>query len=115
MRIDVDTILTNLEDKPLQDITGQQGPDGIPLTRDLTLAMVLEGALLNLSDEDRNISGQEKARRFALAVKIHNANHKPLELGIEDLVTLKELVGKLYTPMVVGRVFEILDPAEIKG
>jgi hypothetical protein len=54
-------------------------------------------------------AGDEKVRRYRLARKLFNASK--VELTPEDVVLLKSLIGQIYGPLVVGQVWDLLDPA----
>jgi hypothetical protein len=75
-----------------------------------TLGIVAMRALLAPYQGEENLSGEDKFKRFALAMKIKGGGEVPL--SAEDTALLKKLIGKLYTPLVVGRAFPLLDPAE---
>ena len=77
--------------------------------RDVLLRDVCENALL---EDDRGSDGGEKMKRFKLAEKIHL--YEDVNLSAEDVTLLKELIGKLYGPLVVGQAYKILDPEEEK-
>ena len=73
----------------------------------LVLGHVAVGALLaNLPNE--NIDGVEKAKRFALAMRIHG-KEEAVEVTAEEVAKIKELVGKVYTTVVVGRAYDLLE------
>lgn len=79
-------------------------PGGEPFT----LRSVLSQALL-ASAEDTKLSGEKKWQHFQLAM-ICTGEDCP-DLKIEDIALLKKLVGDLFPPLTVGRVWQILDPA----
>lgn len=87
------------------------GYDGEPLKegeRVITLAMVCCNALMNQTEEDTKLPGEEKLRRFDLATVVY-ASKEPADLKVEDIVLLKTQVGKLYGPLVVGPVWKLLE------
>lgn len=87
--------------------------DGTPLAASekdatpVTLGQVAETALITPPPGEQ-LSAEEKTRRYAIAVKIH-AGRDPLT--VEEIATVKRAVGQLYGPLVVGRAWEMLDPA----
>jgi hypothetical protein len=94
--------------KPLLDLEGKPIlAANIPLTLGEAVATAL---LANYADE-QNLSGEEKVKRFLLAVKVHNAT----ELGLtsDEITLIKKLVAKAFAPLVVGRIWAILDPPSI--
>ena len=68
--------------------------------------VILNSLLVSFSDE-MNLSGEEKVKRYALAMKVHK-NAKP-DLSIDDLSLIKGLIGKMYSPLIVGQMWEILE------
>lgn len=88
---------------PILDIEGKEIKK-----EDGRTAFALKDACVGaLMANDEKLDGSEKMKRFLMATKIQAA--KELELKIEEVVLLKEVVGKNYGTLVVGRVFEILD------
>lgn len=88
------------------------GVDGKPMTLDntpnsppATLSML---AINALNFTEQGIDATEKVRRFKLAVKISEAKGDTF-LSPEDIVLLKKVVGLLYSPIVVGRAYELLE------
>jgi hypothetical protein len=94
----LDAPITDLEDKPF--------PDGA------TLRTVLLGACLNTLRADELMDAKQKVELYLLSKKI--ASKGDADLAIEEVALLKDRVGKAYNPLVVGRVYEILDPASVK-
>lgn len=74
--------------------------------KSLTLKKVcVDSLLLNTQDDT---SGDEKAERYMLAMKIHEAK-KEVDLESKDIVIIKELIGKNYGPLVVGQAHLMLE------
>lgn len=82
-----------------------------PCTTEVTLADVSVRALMAVAQDEQNLAGEEKFKRFTLALKIKDGGK--IDLSAEDTAMLKKLIGKLYAPLVVGRAFPLLDPAEV--
>lgn len=84
--------------------------DGQPLHHEgkvLTLAGVAVNALL-ANFEGENVSGQQKADRMQLALAINTVPDQ-VDLSAEQLAKLKDLIGRAYTPLVVGRAYQLLE------
>jgi hypothetical protein len=79
-------------------------------TAAMTLRSVCTNALLTQTRDETNLSGEEKVRRYNLALQI--SNEDVVDLPPKDVAMLQELVGKLYAPLVVGQVWEMLDPKQ---
>jgi hypothetical protein len=90
--------LRRLDGSPLEDSEGQA----------ITVQSVCEQALV-AQVPGENPEGQEKFRRYALAMRIRTQEGMP-DLQAKDVVLLKELVGVMFGPLVVGQVWAILDP-----
>jgi hypothetical protein len=74
----------------------------------ITLSTVIGNALLATFQDEVNLSGEDKVKRFRLAEAAVLRNG--YDFTIEDVALIKKLVAKAYGPLVVGRVFQILDP-----
>ena len=103
--IDVTTPIVDLDGKP---ITMDGKPDGVPLT----LRTVAENALLATYQDEHELSGDKKVERMVLAQQIHAASK--IDLTAENVTLLKQLIGKAYGPLIVGRAIAIVDPAAVK-
>lgn len=74
--------------------------------RPLTLRQAALTVLM-ISDPREKISGEEKASRFAVAMKV--AQGKEDSLSIDELALIKKLIGDGYNPVVVGQAWELLE------
>lgn len=97
MKINFATPLVDLYDNPLK----------LDEKTDLTLGTAACEALLSSYQGEDNLSGNEKADRWAIAISIKRANG-PLEISRENIDKLKELIGKRFPAMVVGQAFDLL-------
>jgi len=95
MRIDFDAPLLDLKGEPLIE-------NGV----EVTLGAIASNALLATYRDEQDLTGEEKVKRFRLAVIARGAQ----DLSVEQIVLLKKLIAKAYSPLIVGRVFELLDP-----
>lgn len=114
------TPILTLTGKPLQEkeqydnpkyINNEETPKEQPtLVRDkiITLRDVCIGSLFGQIDSDKGVSGVQKNKWFCLAINLQT-NDKP-DLKSEDITLLKNRIGKLYSILIIGRSFEILDP-----
>lgn len=78
----------------------------------LTVQEVATTALLSAYQDEPNLSGVEKNARFWLARKIQTTPKDP-PLTVEEIKTVKALVAKAYSPLIVGQVWSLLDPATV--
>lgn len=84
--------------------------DGKPIMETKDKPLLLDKVCVNavLSEiPDEKTTGEQKLQRFQLAKKIYGAGE--IDVTAEEIVLLKDKIGKLYLPLVVGQVFEILE------
>lgn len=96
MKIDFTKKFTNFNGEVLKDAVSQ---------KELSLGDVCIEALLAIEKENP-IDAKEKVRRYELALEIHRGKDS---LSAEEVVLLKELIGKYYTTIIVGQALPILD------
>ncbi len=106
--IDFTRTITDFNSDPIDDQISMQSNGGCKV--ELTLGRAAAHALcMNFSDE-QNVDGAEKFRRGKLAFEIRDAADR--DVPAEDLTLIKKLMAKLYSPMVIFRAYQMLDPAE---
>jgi len=77
--------------------------------QNLTLLLVTQNALLNLSKEEANLESGKKVDRYNLTLKITVSKEQEVDLSAEEVVLIKSVVGKMYVPLIVGQVFRMLE------
>jgi hypothetical protein len=102
MKLLLNSTFKTLEGKEIPENAGN--PDG----KKMTLKGVCAAALLSPQENDKNITGQEKAKRYLLAQEIHNSDES-IDLESEDISLLKKLIGNMYTPLIVGQAYAMLE------
>jgi hypothetical protein len=89
-----------------------KGLDGVALKgedgKELTLATVCTNAVLANFQDEANLSGEEKVKRYDLALAIYSST-EPLDLKSEDVALIKKLVAKMFGALVVGQAFRMLE------
>jgi len=100
MKVNLLTELTTLDGKPIPE--GTKG-------KVMTLRSVFCNALL-LQQEGQAITGEEKANRYNFALLIHNAEQ--INLDVNQAKQLQDLVAVGYIPLIVGQVWNILNPPQ---
>lgn len=101
-------------DQPILDLWGKEikpmdrNGKYIETEPSLTLATVACNALLAVLEDERTLTGKEKAERLQIALKI-NSRPKEVDLTVEQLAKVKELIGKACTTLICGRAFELLE------
>jgi len=63
-------------------------------------------ALLATFDDERNIPGEEKKRRYDIAKRIHENES---EFSDNEIDLMKRSIAKAYGPLIVGQSWEILN------
>jgi len=83
--------------------------------KDLTLREVITNSILSPPPQGQRdqMEGAEKARRYYLAIEIHTAINQ-IELSVDDIKLIKDEIGRVYPPLIVGQAYEILDPPKEK-
>lgn len=91
--------------KPEKIVTHEDGTKE-PIFPAMTLARAAMNALL-ADYRDEKLSGQEKAKRYSLACLL--VNEGPIDLEVEQCALIKEVIGKAYSPLVVGPAYALLE------
>lgn len=85
--------------------------DGKPIikqgTKEETLKLI-DVAVNALLTPDEKSSGEERFKRYNIALNIHS-NSNEADLNVEDVATLKKLIGVTYAPIVVGQAWNMLE------
>lgn len=87
--------------------------DGEPITKGenkkpLTLKGALVDALGAMFEDERNLDGEEKLKRFKLSMKVFNLD--TWEPNSSEMELLKKVSAKMYGPAVSGMIWLKLDP-----
>lgn len=69
-------------------------------------------ALLSSFDDERGLSGEEKCKRYVLSTRIYG--NEELDVTAEEISTIKKLVGKGFSPLIVGQAFQMLENQDKK-
>jgi hypothetical protein len=85
----------------IKTFTGQEVLDDQGQT--VTIKSLLVNALLAGDQKD---DGMVKVSKYELAKRIYSQDN--VEVSEKDIVMLKEIVGKMYGPLVIGQVYEAL-------
>ncbi len=106
MKVNFDAEIKNLNDETIFLPRGKDKDVEVPLT----LAGVAIGALCNLTEKDRAMTGEKKFELYVLAVIIKQGGE--IDLKAKDIMLLKDRIGQINTPLIVGRAYELLEPEE---
>jgi hypothetical protein len=96
-------------DEPIRDLTGKAVKTDDAA---MTIGTCAVAALQHLFPGE-DATPEIKVKRFKLALRIAQAV-EPIGLSADEVTTLKTVVGKFWNPLVVGRVFEAVDPESMK-
>lgn len=106
MKISLNQKMKDIEGEVIK-VNKQKGKEVVEI--DLKLAKVLITALTSNFEDEKNLEGEEKVKRFIIAQKIQRKKDGVVDLSVEDVAMIKKLVGKTWGTIVVGQVWEILE------
>lgn len=92
-------------EQTIHDLSGEPIKKSPKNTKPITLGEVVIEALLATTQSDASLSGEEKFKRFELALKCKGTT----DLKVEEISSIKNRVGEVWSPLVVGRVWSILE------
>lgn len=122
MKFDMTQELVDLQDNVIKDnelfdnpdfVDTKETPNEQPKHKRLipmTLGSVCIAALHANLSKDKELTGGQKANLFLISTKI--VGNKEAHLKIDDIKIIKDRVGEAYGTLIVGRVFEVLDPEQ---
>jgi hypothetical protein len=96
-------------DEPIRSLDGTN----VKADEALTVGSCSIAALQQIF-QGEDATAEIKVKRFKLALRIADAS-EPIALSNDEVATLKLVVGKFWNPLVVGRVFEAVDPEGMKA
>ena len=97
MLVNVNQVLKTLDGQTMKDNDGQGN------AIDATVKMAIVNAVLSPVQKE---SGVEKVKKYELAKKVFNADE--VDLDEKEIALIKERIGELYAPVIVGQVYELL-------
>lgn len=105
MQIDFNAPLKNLEGDVLMDVNIDR--NGNKTEVPATLGRISANALLAMTEDEKNMAGEEKVKRYDLAMRIIKGT---ADLKVEEVADIKKAVGKSFMPLIVGQAWKLLDP-----
>lgn len=96
-------VLTDLKGAALR----RHGPDG---PEDLTLKVVAQDALTSIFSGEEALPGSRRAKFGLMAIKLEDGDEHALTA--EEIVIIKDRIGKGFAPLIVARAYALLDPAD---
>jgi hypothetical protein len=100
MTKDFSTVLRNADKTPMKRTPAPDSPE-------VTIGEVIGDALLAVTESDRGLSGDQKNQRYKLWKKLEGGGEKSFNL--EEASMIKQVVGNVYGPIVVGQVYDFLE------
>ena len=97
MKVNVDQVLKNMDGSSMKDVD----VDGNAI--DATLKMAIVNALLAPVERE---SGTDKMRKFNLSQKAYAGGE--IAFDLDELKLIKDRVGDIFPPLVVGTVYQAL-------
>jgi len=101
MQVNVSVVL-----KAIDGVNDLKNNDGDGKVKIFPLKDAIVNAVLAPVKHDEK--GVDKVKKYELAKKVQIADGN-VELTIEDITLIKERVGEVYPPLIVGQVFELLE------
>ena len=74
----------------------------------LTLKKCTCEALMAVYQSDKDVSGEDKLRRYLVACKVYQSEGI-LDLDVPEIKLIKDLIGKAYGALVVGPAWNALE------
>lgn len=97
--------------KLTESIKDYEGKEILQDDRPLDIRTVFVTALNSTSIDDHGrqevVTAEQKSKIYRLSTALYK--DKEMDISLDDRAFIKERVGKIYTPMVYGRVCEILE------
>lgn len=100
MKINVNQTLKTIIGEVLKDNDGQGN------AIDATLKMAIVNALLAPLPQGKQESGTDKVKKWKLATKVYETDE--VDFDENDIKLIKDRVGEVYPPLIVGQVFDLL-------
>lgn len=102
--------MTEKFDAQILDAKGRPIEEGEPKEA-LTLRGIVEPALIDIYPDDNQLPAAGKVARWKLFQKVSGGCSFE-SLKAEEVSMIKNLIGRRYATLIVGRAFDIIDPPE---
>ena len=100
MQVDSDVLIKDLDDNPIKE--GD---------KEIRLSDIVKQAMLYVRHDDDKTTGEMKKKRYLIAKKFYKGGI--VDLSQPEVALINDCVGKGFTPIIVGRVSELLEQTEI--
>jgi len=99
----------------LPDGVDEKGHPKYKASKPLTLRKAITDSFISISQDEKKIDPEEKAKRGWFAMRIHNHPEPAIDLTSDEVTLCKDLIGKRYNnSLIVALAWEVLDPASKK-
>lgn len=108
MKVDLSGQILDMNKEPVF-LTNEKGEK---TDKPAKFKIICTNALLTSFEDERDLQGDEKYKRFKLADKINTADAE-VELSAEEIGLIKKMVGKGYGALFVGQIYDLFE--SLKG
>ena len=111
MKIKINSIMNNVYGEPLKSQRKKDRPKGSDKPQEfeeMTLKDVIVNSLLG-EFEGEKLTGEQKLERYKLAMMVQGAKAE-VDLNSKDMVLVKDLIGKSWSPLISGQAWELIEP-----
>lgn len=99
MKINVKEVIKDYEEKDIFET----GPEG---KKSITIRIVIVNSLNSIIPQEA-MSADDKSKVFQLSMKMYTEDNP--DFTVDELSFIKTRVGKIYNPLVYGRICQIFD------
>lgn len=78
----------------------------------VNLAKFLLVSLTSTYPDEKNLTGEDKLKRYELALRIQNCTDPQMDISSDEIVLIKKLAAKCLTVVVYGQVAAYLEGKE---
>jgi hypothetical protein len=78
----------------------------VQMGKDVTMKDIIIDVLMDNTIDGAHLTGDQKLERYTLAVRCKPSGE--IEFSPEEIVSLKQLVGKKHNPLIVGQFFNFV-------
>lgn len=101
MKVNVDKVLLDLEGKEI--LRSDNSP--------MKIKELVIQSLTILNKDDEKMTGDERYKLFDIAQRI-TKDASSVDLKSEEIALIKQRIGVMFQPLVVGRVYDVLEGKE---
>ena len=104
MKINIDQLVLGFDGTtPVEDVPGTP----------LTVRKVIENGI-NLQDERNLLTAEQKIKAFRIGVRLNTKKRPEYNFTVDEAAFIKERVGIYYSPVVYGRLLELLGDEKVQ-